>query len=64
MKNSDQRLHNLSEFSPEHLQFRDEVRKFALSELFTSSFEIDCQGIFPEEKIKKMADQGWFGIPF
>lgn len=64
MKNLDPGLHNLSEFSQSHLKFREEIRKFALQELFTNSFEIDCQGRFPEEKIKKMAARGWLGIPF
>ncbi|HIE05979.1 MAG TPA: acyl-CoA dehydrogenase [bacterium (Candidatus Stahlbacteria)] len=64
MKNSDPRLHDLSEFTPKHIEFRDKVREFALRELFTNSFEVDCQGRFPLEKIKKIGELGWLGIPF
>jgi len=40
------------------------VREFAEEELFDSSFEIDREERFPEEKIRRLAQKGWLGIPF
>ena len=64
MKNSDPRLHDLSEFTPQHITFRNEIREFALKELTDDSYEIDKNETFPREKIRMMARRGWLGIPF
>jgi citronellyl-CoA dehydrogenase len=51
-------------WTDEHNQLRDSVRKFAEQELAPHRFDWDKQGHFPREVFKQLADLGVLGIRF
>ena len=51
-------------FSEEHNILRETARRFADAEIKPVADKIDKEGHIPEELIKKLADNGFFGIPF
>jgi butyryl-CoA dehydrogenase len=50
--------------SEEHQLIRASVREFSQKYVEPAADEIDQQARFPEEIIKKLAEQDWLGIPF
>lgn len=52
------------EFTPEEIKLRDEVRTFADQFIRPVAAELDMRSEFPVENIKRMAQNGWMGIPF
>jgi alkylation response protein AidB-like acyl-CoA dehydrogenase len=51
-------------FSDEHKMLRETVKKFVDAELRPKAHEIDKNKKVPEEILKKMAELGFFGVPF
>jgi alkylation response protein AidB-like acyl-CoA dehydrogenase/rubredoxin len=47
-----------------HEALRAQVREFALTEVKPIAFLLDKESRFPAEAVKKMAENGWMGIPF
>lgn len=47
-----------------HEDFRKEVREFAENEVKPIAFKLDQNNEFPQEAVEKMAEKGWFGIPY
>jgi butyryl-CoA dehydrogenase len=52
------------EFTPEELKLRDEVRSFAQKNIQPVAQGMDERSEFPVDNIKRMAQNGWMGIPF
>jgi butyryl-CoA dehydrogenase len=50
--------------SEEHQLIRGTVREFCQKYVEPAADEIDRQARFPEEIVKKLAEQDWLGIPF
>lgn len=48
----------------EHEAFRMKIREFAETEIKPYAFLWDKENKFPKEAVKKMAQNGWMGIPF
>ena len=44
--------------------FRERVRAFAEAEIKPYAFQWDQENRFPWEIVRKMAEQGWMGIPY
>ena len=51
-------------FTEEHKMLRDMVRDFARNEVKPLAQELDEEGRFPHESVKKMAELGLMGIPW
>src|SRR6476660_1886666 len=51
-------------FSEQHLAVRDMVREFARSEVAPVARELDAEGRFPWEKVRRMGELGLLGIPW
>lgn len=49
--------------SEKHIKFRDEIRKFVNQEIAPSAIELDREGQFPWENLKKLGSKGYLGIP-
>lgn len=47
-----------------HEEFRKKIREFAEAEVKPIAFMLDKENEFPHEAIKKMAANGWLGIPY
>ncbi|MBP1727593.1 MAG: CaiA, partial [Deltaproteobacteria bacterium] len=50
--------------SEEHQLIRASVREFCQKYVEPAADEIDQQARFPEDIVKKLAEQDWLGIPF
>src|SRR6476619_5719649 len=51
-------------FSEQHLAVRDMVREFARSEVSPVARELDDEGRFPWENVRRMGELGLLGIPW
>jgi butyryl-CoA dehydrogenase len=51
-------------FSEQHLAVRDMVREFARSEVAPVARELDAEGRFPWENVRRMGELGLLGIPW
>ncbi|HEY0809637.1 MAG TPA: acyl-CoA dehydrogenase family protein, partial [Longimicrobiales bacterium] len=49
-------------FTQEHTQLRQQVREFAEAEIAPVATQLDVESRFPWESVKKMAQQGLFGV--
>lgn len=47
-----------------HEEFRAKIRAFAEEEVKPIAFMLDKENSFPHEVVKKMAKNGWLGIPY
>ena len=47
-----------------HENLRAQIREFAETEVKPIAFMLDQENQFPDEVVKKMADNGWLGIPY
>ena len=47
-----------------HEELRAQIREFAESEVKPIAFKLDQENEFPHEIVKKMAKNGWMGIPY
>jgi butyryl-CoA dehydrogenase len=52
------------EFTDDEITLRDEVRDFAQNVIKPVARELDERSEFPSENVKRMANNGWMGIPF
>ena len=52
------------EFTPEETKLREDVRSFAETFIRPVAAELDVRSEFPVENVKRMAQKGWFGIPY
>lgn len=52
------------DFTQEELKLRDEVRSFAEKNIQPVAQGMDERSEFPSDNIKRMAQNGWMGIPF
>ncbi len=50
-------------FTKEHENFRREAEKFVQKEIVPNTLEWEEKG-FPKEAVKKLADEGLFGLKF
>ncbi|UCH88252.1 MAG: acyl-CoA dehydrogenase family protein [Thermoplasmata archaeon] len=51
------------QFTEEQEQFRSKIREFCEREIEPRAVEIDCSDIYPWDILKKMAGEGYLGIP-
>ena len=51
-------------YNDEHILLRKTVREFAQNELAPLAIDIDTNGTFPSESIKKLSELGLMGIPW
>ena len=49
-------------FTQEHTQLRQRIREFAEAEIAPVATQLDVESRFPWESVKKMAQQGLFGV--
>ncbi len=47
-----------------HEEFRAKIREFAEAEIKPIAFTLDQKNEFPHDAVKKMAKNGWLGIPY
>ena len=47
-----------------HEKFREEIRAFAEAEIKPYAFQWDRESHFPGDVVRKMADNGWMGLPY
>lgn len=50
--------------SDEHIALRKSIREFAENEIKPISFQLDERQMYPREIVKKMAENGWMGLPY
>ena len=50
--------------SEKHEKFREEIRAFAEAEIKPYAFQWDRENHFPGDVVKKMAGNGWMGLPY
>lgn len=50
--------------SPEQEAFREQIRAFAEKEIKPYAAKWDKENTFPSEVVKKMAENGWMGLPY
>ncbi|HEX2780019.1 MAG TPA: acyl-CoA dehydrogenase [Gemmatimonadaceae bacterium] len=51
-------------FTEQHLAVRDMVREFARNEVLPVARELDAEGKFPWENVKRMGELGLLGVPW
>ena len=51
-------------FTEQHLAVRDMVREFARNEVGPVARELDAEGKFPWENVKRMGELGLLGVPW
>jgi butyryl-CoA dehydrogenase len=49
-------------FTKKHEEFRREVQEFARAEVAPVARQLDEQGRFPWDNVRRLADRGWFGV--
>lgn len=47
-----------------HEKFREEIRAFAEAEIKPYAFQWDRENHFPGDVVRRMADNGWMGLPY
>lgn len=47
-----------------HEKFREEIRAFAEAEIKPYAFQRDRENHFPGDVVRRMADNGWMGLPY